>query len=341
MVGAYGAFRSSKNSFVRTYSLLSMMAISSSLWLFVISSLVLCSLMVHQYWVSPDLASEFVLRLALLITLAGGPSLILLFRGRAIKKVYAAIQRNSIPVEPLSESAIKSRGQLSTADQALYDRSFGIFSSLRNRIVDGVSPSTKPVSLNLLNGSGKERGIPESLAVDWHGYRMVGIKQVVASILQDDELEGVLAHELGHIEQGDAKAKSIATGFRISFPFDPLVYFAEAAIYRERELAADEFSARLTGKPASLASALLKIYEGMRDGASINGLKSPVGVSYLLSEQIPSRKAQIGASSEVRRLTRQSSKLLSKQPSLKIRIERLLDITNSLVPAVDTESRAS
>jgi Zn-dependent protease with chaperone function len=340
MVGAYGVFRSSKSSFVRTYSLLSMMAISSSLWLFVISSLVLCSLMINQYWVSPVLTSEFVLRLALLITLAGGPSLILLFRGRAIKKVYAAIQRNSIPVELHSASMSKSHRLLTNRDQDLYDRSFGIFSSLRNRIVDGSSSIKKPVSLNLLNGGGEERGIPESLAVDWRGYRMVGIKQGVASILQDDELEGVLAHELGHIEQGDARAKSIATGFRISFPFDPLVYFVEAAIYRERELAADEFSARLTGKPASLASALLKIYEGMRDRATTDGLKSPVGVSYLLSEQVPKMKIEVSAR-EVRGRTKQSLKILSKQPSLKLRIERLLDITNSLAPTSNRTARAS
>ena len=45
---------------------------------------------------------------------------------------------------------------------------------------------------------------------------------------------------------------------RILF-FDPLLRLLESRLYREREFAADEFSAFFTRKPLVLASALLKI----------------------------------------------------------------------------------
>lgn len=333
--GAYAAFRFSKKSSVRTYSLLSMMAVSSFLWLFVFSSLIICTLMAGQYWHAPDATTFTVLRYSLFATLAGGPSLVLLFRGRAIKKVYAVIERTALPLGFLLPSANTTTGEsrLDENSKPVYERSLNIFANLKDRLWKklGTSENSKPITLNLLKDGGEAALLPESLAVDWRGLRMVAIKQDVASVLQDDELEGVLAHELGHIEQGDAKAKSIATGFKISFPFDPLVYFAEAAIYRERELAADEFSARLTGKPASLASALLKIYHNMKEDSAVKGLKAQVGISFLISDQIQNAGGNKNSHKEgPRRPAVRSSKLLSRQPPLKLRIERLLEITDSL-----------
>jgi Zn-dependent protease with chaperone function len=320
MIGGYAVFRGSRNSSIRTYSLIGTMAVSSFLWLFVISSLVLCALMAEQYWAAPQPTIARVVQLSLLITLTGGPSLILLFRGRAIDRVYKLIQKSTIPFHEASNREKQARPLMEQSDAILpiYERSLRIFSDLK-RQTTVISP---PVSLSLMKGDGEARLLPESIAMDWHNQKLVAIKENVVTMLEDDELEGVLAHELGHLKQKDARAKSIATAFRIAFPFDPVVYFGEAAIYRERELAADAFSARLTGRPASLASALLKIYKVMRENAS-SGLKAPFAVSFLMSNssgEAASKKTKI----------KSRGALLSKEPTLTLRIERLLEITNSM-----------
>ncbi len=105
--------------------------------------------------------------------------------------------------------------------------------------------------------------------------------------LDDDELEGVIAHELGHIRNRDtlvmtltavvAGAISMLANFALFFGhnrnnplgvfgvilvmiFAPLAaLLVQMAISRTREFSADEFGARISGRPLALASALAKI----------------------------------------------------------------------------------
>ncbi|MGH2638414.1 MAG: M48 family metallopeptidase, partial [Rhabdochlamydiaceae bacterium] len=134
------------------------------------------------------------------------------------------------------------------------------------------------------------------------------ISESAVSLLDDDELEGVLAHEIGHLQRKDSIKKAIATAYKFAFPFDLLARLVEAAVYREREFSADEYAARLTGKPASLASALLKIHEFMKGSRFISS-------TITLSTLIDGRKWGI----------------FSKQPRLAERIEKLLRLDNELV----------
>ena len=78
-------------------------------------------------------------------------------------------------------------------------------------------------------------------------------------LLDRDELEPVVAHELMHLKHHDAEFKVFSRVLSRILFFDPFSKFFDPAVHREREYLADEASGRTTGKPATLASALLKL----------------------------------------------------------------------------------
>src|SRR5207249_711157 len=69
----------------------------------------------------------------------------------------------------------------------------------------------------------------------------------------------VAAHELMHLKHHDAEFKVFSRVLSRILFFDPFSKFFDPAVHREREYLADEMSGRATGKPAALASALLKL----------------------------------------------------------------------------------
>ncbi len=79
------------------------------------------------------------------------------------------------------------------------------------------------------------------------------------ALLDRDELETVIAHEVMHLKHHDAEFKVFSKLLSRFLFFDPFSKFFDPAVHREREYLADEMSGRSTGKPAALASALLKI----------------------------------------------------------------------------------
>jgi heat shock protein HtpX len=121
------------------------------------------------------------------------------------------------------------------------------------------------------------------------GHAVVAVTDGIMSALSAQELEAVLAHELGHVKHRDiligcfsaALAQAIMFLSRMAMfatPRDrsgrsanPIVglvamllapiaaMMIQMAISRGREYMADEFSAKLTGQPRTLASALEKI----------------------------------------------------------------------------------
>src|SRR3989442_11527326 len=81
------------------------------------------------------------------------------------------------------------------------------------------------------------------------------------SSLERDEVEAVVTHELMHIKNHDSRFKVFSHVLSRFLFFDPFSKFFDPAVHREREYLADEMGGRTTGKPGSLASALLKIHE--------------------------------------------------------------------------------
>lgn len=100
------------------------------------------------------------------------------------------------------------------------------------------------------------------------GATVVGVRRPVivldaglVSLLDQDELEGVLAHELAHVRRRDnLLAWGIGT-LRDALFFVPGVAWAARLLMREREVMADRRAVAATGRPGALAAGLLKVLE--------------------------------------------------------------------------------
>jgi heat shock protein HtpX len=120
-------------------------------------------------------------------------------------------------------------------------------------------------------------------------HSSVAVTQGILNLLNDEELEGVLAHELGHVNNRDILISSVAATLAGAITY--LAHFAmffgggsrderrggglgaivmiilapiaamliQFAVSRSREYQADQTGAHLTGNPYALASALAKL----------------------------------------------------------------------------------
>lgn len=120
---------------------------------------------------------------------------------------------------------------------------------------------------------------------------VVAATEGILQILDRDELEGVIAHELAHVENRDILTASIAAtlasaitllaqfgfyfgggrgrggglvGALLMLILAPLAAtLIQTAISRTREFAADRDGARISGNPRGLAQALARLHEGV------------------------------------------------------------------------------
>ena len=122
-------------------------------------------------------------------------------------------------------------------------------------------------------------------------HSAVAVTRGILSLLSDEELRGVLSHELAHVKHRDILIQSVAAtiGAAITYLGYMLLWFGgednesplalvsslalvllaplaatiiQLSISRQREYAADAGGAEICGNPESLASALLRLEQG-------------------------------------------------------------------------------
>jgi heat shock protein HtpX len=121
-------------------------------------------------------------------------------------------------------------------------------------------------------------------------HAAVAVTRGILNLLSEDELRGVLSHELAHVKHRDILIQSVASaiGAAITYLAYMLMWFGgddesplslvaslalvllapiaatiiQLSISRQREYAADAGGAEICGNPESLASALLRLEQG-------------------------------------------------------------------------------
>jgi beta-lactamase regulating signal transducer with metallopeptidase domain len=151
--------------------------------------------------------------------------------------------------------------------------------SFRRSVLEGAQPAEPRVAALVLRLA-RTLGItpPRVLVVQGRigGAAVIGVRDPLLLVdtatlitLDPEELEGVIAHELAHVARRDnLVAWAVAVIRDVAF-FVPGARWAVHALHREREAAADHDAAALTGRPAALASGLLRVVELGRDGRAM------------------------------------------------------------------------
>ncbi len=162
----------------------------------------------------------------------------------------------------------------------------------------------------------------------------------IMNTLDDDELEGVMAHELAHVKNRDVMVMTIASflstiafmvvrwGWLFADDDNPsgfiaviaslvvwiISFFLIRALSRYREYAADRGAAVITGNPGALASALMKI-SGRMDKVPDQDLRDQSEMNAFFI--VPIKKGVI-------------ANLFSTHPRTEKRIEKLQDLEREL-----------
>jgi len=105
----------------------------------------------------------------------------------------------------------------------------------------------------------------------------------ILGILEGDELEAVISHELAHIKDGDFAFKALTNALMAISFFNPLSYFTASAALKEREMLADERGASVLAHPYALASALVKVGISLREFPSEGRLMRLAAATFLIS----------------------------------------------------------
>ena len=166
-------------------------------------------------------------------------------------------------------------------------------------------------------------------------------------LLDNDELSGVVAHEIAHIKNRDTLIMSVAATiagamailanhtlfFKGSNPKNPLVYIGglvvmalapigaiivQMAIWRDREYEADRFSAELTCEPSWLASALGKLEKATKEFENKTAKSNPASAHMFIMNPLQTQKMTGG---------RGNGGIFSTHPPSMNRIMRLISLS--------------
>ena len=124
-------------------------------------------------------------------------------------------------------------------------------------------PAPDAFSFALLRGDRRRVARAESVVVVTRG---------LVDLLESDELEAAVRHELAHVSARDDRYIPFFRTLSSLLFFDPVLRVLRGSIARHHEFAADRDAVRAGVRPRALARALLKVYLTGRGSSSRAGL---------------------------------------------------------------------
>jgi len=106
------------------------------------------------------------------------------------------------------------------------------------------------------------------------------------SHLDSNELESVLAHEMGHVARRDVLVTWLATVLRDAFFYLPTSWAVYRQFQYERELVCDELAVKATGRPFALASALGKVWHQNLQGPIVGSAQALAASDEMIERRI-------------------------------------------------------
>lgn len=88
----------------------------------------------------------------------------------------------------------------------------------------------------------------------------INISSSLIEVLDREELEGVIAHEIAHIIRRDNAISWFLLPFRFIMFYNPIALVEFRRIIHDREKLCDDIASSLTGKPLAFASSLIKVF---------------------------------------------------------------------------------
>ncbi|HUG86493.1 MAG TPA: M56 family metallopeptidase [Euzebya sp.] len=142
-----------------------------------------------------------------------------------------------------------------------------------NRYVRGASRSTDTTLNSIVRRISSKLGIqapplllvrrcPGGAFTSGLRHPVVVLDPALVGELDDRELEGLIAHELAHIARRDVALNTVVGVVRDLTFFIPPLNLACRWLRHEQEHSADDLASDSTGRPAALASSILKVWEG-------------------------------------------------------------------------------
>lgn len=141
----------------------------------------------------------------------------------------------------------------------------------------------------------------------------IAIDPGLASALDPQELDALLAHEVAHIRRRDPLVTVLTGVCRDLTFFLPAIHLATVGLRREQEEAADDLAARCTRRPGALASTILKVWEAQTGRPTLTSACAAVSPAVIPWPRVAARTAP------------------GTQPHVIVRVQRLISPLQAVV----------
>jgi Zn-dependent protease with chaperone function len=170
----------------------------------------------------------------------------------------------------------------------------------------------------LLNG--KEPAIYEKGLVKGS----INISRSLIEALDPEELQGVLAHEIGHVLRRDNAIGWVLFTLRSIMFYNPIILIEFRKIINEREALCDDLASMFTGNPLAIASGLVKVFRMRKaDGSSQMSKSGLKGRILSIVHNLESHSQRVRIENRVTRMVRPKNIYNPTYPNIRLGITAL------------------